>query len=449
MDACSALDTAADYPRPGRKPKIAFVAEQVVPPVCDGSSYVYKNWIDFLAETCELYGIFFTSRPYDAATADRYLAARCAAHLILPGPPSRQTWKILRAGSRMATGALFAPRWIEELGRSPIHRKIGDFIDRHAIELLLVSKLSCVPLLGERTLRESNATLVLDMHDDFVARDKADRRVLATLTAAFPALKAYPLYRNMRLRHSLSRLSEPRARAQEARLCGLFDTVCPSSPEEFAFYRSQLQTTASCELIGWPPPRRQAAERADLSAPGAAYHAGFIGGDYPFNLEGIHFFCTRVLPSIQRRRPDFKLLIAGFVAEPLKLMAPRWPGVTFSGHLTELRQFYEQVAICVVPLLSGTGVSIKTLEALDFAKPVVSTRVGARGVASGRDHPLLHIAEEPEEFAARVVALCDEAAGPAGRVAQPEFPTAGGIDAGFRRTFEDFLARRRSGSGQP
>jgi glycosyltransferase involved in cell wall biosynthesis len=168
-------------------------------------------------------------------------------------------------------------------------------------------------------------------------------------------------------------------------------------------------------------------------------HAGFIGGDYPFNLEGVIHFCTHILPLIRRRCPGFRFLVTGRVAAPLRLAAPFWPGVELCDHVADAQTFYDQIRVSVVPLLSGTGVSIKTLEALRFGKPVVSTTVGARGVATGAGQPLLDIADDPEAFAERVVARCAEPA--AASAAAPAQAEAGLAEAEFRRAFDALIGR--------
>jgi glycosyltransferase involved in cell wall biosynthesis len=401
------IDAAARHASRPPKLKIAFVADQFSPPVFDGSTFVYKNWIDFLGENYNLYAIFFSSYGGDADAAHRYLAERCEAHVILPGAPRSRSWKILRAASRLATGTVFAPRWIEELGRGAIHRVIADFIQCHDLRLFLVGKLASVPLFGEVNFRRPDACFFLDAHDDFVARERQDREALTDLFASYPDLRDYPRFRDMRLRQMLSRLALRRARAQEARLCALFDCVLSSSPGEHAFYEAALAGIVPSVHLGWPPRQEPSPLDRAASAPLAPFDVGFIGGDYPFNVAGILFFCTEILPLIRRSRPNFTVLIAGHVARPLAHLGRHWPGVEVCGYLPDAQSFYDRVRAIVVPLLSGTGVSIKTLDALDRGKPVVSTRVGARGLADCTLHPRLFIADEVEDFAAKVLALCD------------------------------------------
>lgn len=431
---------------PSGKLKIAFVADQFSPPVFDGSTYVYKNWIDFLCDRYELYAIFFDSYGGDAAAAERYLAERCAAHLILPGAPRSRWWKVLRAASRYATGAVFAPRWIEELGRATVHRTIAEFIARHDLRLFVINKLASVPLFGEANLRRRDATYFLDTHDDFVRRDSKDREVLSDLLARFPQLAAYPRFRDMQLRQRLSRLSLSRARAQEARLFALFDCLLSSSPGEDAFYSRSLEGVVPCVHIGWPSPQMRIPPKpAAGSGAGPTFDAGFIAGDYPFNVEGVLFFCSQILPLIRRHRPDFKILIAGHIAAPLSYLGCSWPGVEVCGYLPDTDAFYQRVRMIVVPLLSGTGASIKTLEALERGKPVVSTRVGARAL-DGRtgQHPRLFIADKAEEFAGKVLAVSTEDHDRGPPAAQAIAPAASPFHAAF-----EGLLRRYGRVGEP
>jgi len=443
MNDVAEIDVAARHAsRPG-KLKIAFVADQFSPPVFDGSTFVYKNWVDFLSEHYALYAIFFSYHGEGVDAAQRYLTERCEAHLILPGAPSNRLWKILRAASRFTTGTVFAPRWIEELGRAGIHRAIAEFIRGHNLRLFLVSKLGSVPLFGERNLHRTGARFLLDTHDDFVARESQDREALIDLFERFPELKGHARFRDMRLRQLLSRLVPRRARAQEARLCALFDCVLSSSPGEHAFYQAALADVVPCIHLGWPPRKGEPPVHGNADSIPASFDVGFIGGDNPFNVAAVLFFCTEVLPLVRESRPDFTVLIAGNVAHPLAHLGYHWPGVEVCGYLPDAHSFYDRVRVVVVPLLSGTGVSIKTVDALDRGKPVVSTRIGARGLADWAAHPRLFIADDAQGFAANVLALCDPTQPARGCSAcgagSPASETGSTIS--FRSAFEQLLRR--------
>ena len=90
-----------------------------------------------------------------------------------------------------------------------------------------------------------------------------------------------------------------------------------------------------------------------------------------------------------------------------------------SGTVDDVRPFVREAAVYVVPLRAGGGTRLKIFEALALEKAVVSTTVGAEGLAlvPGRE---AIVADDPDEFARAVVSLLRdprrrEALGLAGR----------------------------------
>jgi glycosyltransferase involved in cell wall biosynthesis len=387
--------------------KICFVAEQFVPPVYDGSTRVYKMWIDLLAQRYDLFVIFFKSEGGDDATASlAYLETICRAHLVLPGLPRNRLWKTTRALARLFTGELFAPRVIEELGRNAIQATIDDFVTRHPIDVFIFSKVFSIHLFGRQALERLPATVFLDLHDDFVEREAADRRVLDKLLRRFPSLRSYQPYRHTALRHRLSRFDEVQARRQESRLLRSVDCLLSSSQSECSAYRRRLGAAMPCEFLPWPIDNADDVTTRGVTPRNASpvpFDAGFLGGDNPFNLEAVLFFCAEILPLIRAKRPAFRCLIAGRVTKPLALLGLTWPGVVLEGFAPGVQSFYGRVATAVVPLLSGTGVSVKTLEALDRGVPTIATPLGARGIDVAA-HPHLTVAADPRHFAEALLA---------------------------------------------
>jgi hypothetical protein len=73
----------------------------------------------------------------------------------------------------------------------------------------------------------------------------------------------------------------------------------------------------------------------------------------------------------------------------------------------DLSDFYGRVKVCLVPLLNGTGVSLKTMEPLSYGLPVVATTKGARGLGD-RNPPNLHVADTAEGFAETTLSLLED-----------------------------------------
>jgi glycosyltransferase involved in cell wall biosynthesis len=143
------------------------------------------------------------------------------------------------------------------------------------------------------------------------------------------------------------------------------------------------------------PPQRNPA--ATLLFVGALYYAP--------NADGICYFVERVLPLVQEMAgTPVSLRVVG--ADPLRrvsLLAQN-PAVTIHPNVPTIAPFYEEADLCIVPLRAGSGTRIKILEAFSFRRPVVSTRLGAEGLAA-TDGEHLFLADEPEAMARACVLL--------------------------------------------
>src|SRR5205823_4832855 len=84
-------------------------------------------------------------------------------------------------------------------------------------------------------------------------------------------------------------------------------------------------------------------------------------------------------------------------------------GMTVTGTVDDVRPYLDEAAVYVVPLRAGSGTRMKIFEALGMAKPVVSTTVGAEGLALANGREFI-AADEPQRFADSVVALLGDEA---------------------------------------
>jgi glycosyltransferase involved in cell wall biosynthesis len=75
----------------------------------------------------------------------------------------------------------------------------------------------------------------------------------------------------------------------------------------------------------------------------------------------------------------------------------------------DVREPLGRYSVFVCPILSGSGVRVKLLEAYAAGIPVVSTRVGAEGLA-GKDGEFCALADDPGSFAEAVLALMEDPA---------------------------------------
>ena len=131
----------------------------------------------------------------------------------------------------------------------------------------------------------------------------------------------------------------------------------------------------------------------------------FVGNfRHPPNTQALDFFVEQVLPAVRRARPAAHLTVIGAHAPAGLENKLRRPGVTFLGPVEDIREPFSRHAVFVCPILSGSGVRVKLLEAFAAGIPVVSTRLGAEGLLE-HGSEFLAVADSAEEFAAAVVDL--------------------------------------------
>jgi sugar transferase (PEP-CTERM/EpsH1 system associated) len=125
--------------------------------------------------------------------------------------------------------------------------------------------------------------------------------------------------------------------------------------------------------------------------------------DYHANIDAALYFVKHTWPLIHARRPELRLMIVG--AQPAKpILALREQGITVTGTVDDVRPFYQSALTSVVPLRVGGGTRLKVLEAMAAGTPVVSTTLGAEGLAVTLGKDIL-IADTPQAMADAVVAL--------------------------------------------
>lgn len=129
--------------------------------------------------------------------------------------------------------------------------------------------------------------------------------------------------------------------------------------------------------------------------------------DYYPNEQAVLSFARQCWPLIRERVPGAEWWIVGRNPPRSVQRLARLPGVTVTGTVPDVRPYLARASVVVVPLLIGSGTRLKILEALAMRKAVVSTTLGAEGlaVASGR-HLLL--ADTPEDFVSAVVLLFED-----------------------------------------
>jgi glycosyltransferase involved in cell wall biosynthesis len=124
---------------------------------------------------------------------------------------------------------------------------------------------------------------------------------------------------------------------------------------------------------------------------------------YP-NRDAVEFFARTILPLVRAECPEVRFLVAGRNPPELFVKEVSSFGVEFTGTIPDMRPYLEAATVVVVPLRMGSGTRIKILEACAAGKPVVSTTLGAEGLAFEPEKEIV-LADEPVQLTRAVVTL--------------------------------------------
>jgi glycosyltransferase involved in cell wall biosynthesis len=130
------------------------------------------------------------------------------------------------------------------------------------------------------------------------------------------------------------------------------------------------------------------------------------------NVEGLDWFVRDVWPLVRAKRPDAVLEIGGSGlkkdASGKQIIPEQWraEGVEVIGFVEDLAKFYDGAVAFLAPILGGSGVRIKVLEAFRAGLPLVTTDAGALGLPIEHGREAL-IGNDATSYADCVVRICE------------------------------------------
>ncbi len=130
----------------------------------------------------------------------------------------------------------------------------------------------------------------------------------------------------------------------------------------------------------------------------------FLGSfRHPPNRAALDWFLEKVLPLVRAECPAARLVVVGSEMPGVHSL-PQSDAIDLRGRVDDAREPLGRYSLFVCPVLSGSGVRVKLLEAFAAGIPAVSTTLGAEGLTR-TDGELCALADDPAAFAGKIVEL--------------------------------------------
>jgi glycosyltransferase involved in cell wall biosynthesis len=124
--------------------------------------------------------------------------------------------------------------------------------------------------------------------------------------------------------------------------------------------------------------------------------------NYPPNIVAARFLARRVFPRVRAVQPNAHLVIVGRDPDPDVVALAALDGVEVTGEVSDIRPWLRGSRVFVCPMLSGTGIKNKLLEAMASELPCVATPLALQGLAVRRGVQVL-VGESEDELAGHIV----------------------------------------------
>lgn len=236
---------------------------------------------------------------------------------------------------------------------------------QNSYDYIIISYVHSAGLVSDRSLT-GGARLIIDTHDFLTAQFKNKRNF--NLGATF---------------------------ADEINRLNTFDEIWAISPEEEYVFNQFCKP-----LVRYIPMMMDAPPENLKPASDRKYDLIYVGNDNEHNILSIKWFFKEVYPLLPS---TLRILMIGKITNHIGDDYPV-EKILFAESLIP---YYADSKIALCPMLQGTGVKIKVVEALAFALPVVCTSRGVDGLPHTQNNGCL-VSDNAGQFAQNIKTLLSD-----------------------------------------
>jgi mannosyl transferase len=247
------------------------------------------------------------------------------------------------------------PRQALVTDSAEVRKQLMEYIRETRVTTILLESPFVAPLLDFPQLRKWNVKIVVVLHNI--------EHLYFQETTTWPA--------------PLRSMEYERIKRYELQILRQADLGISISPWDAQYFKEQL---GAPNVVYLPSvlPRKDTRWHSQNSN-----YILFTGGlSFPPNYEGIVWFLEEVFSRYRERFPKMELWITGKRSDAAERLARTYDHVHLTGFLTdpELRKVECGCRFIIVPILKGSGVKVKLLDAMAIGAPVVTTLHGRQGI---------------------------------------------------------------------
>lgn len=255
-------------------------------------------------------------------------------------------------------------------------QRIQFLIDKHKPSVVFFDMVRLAPYVAEI---KTDAKIVLDLDDLLSLRYKrqlesseAKANILGKLGESSSLLRQ--LTNNSLIRKGVLTLESRRVAAAESFFGELSDIVVFVSSKEASLYNSGARKRNAINApmgVDFDYFSRQVPfERRENTI-------SFFGDlKTAANQDTLYWIVDNILPKLN----GVELLVVGDCPESLRLQLKNNKEIIFTGRVDDVRPFIRATTVFVAPIVYGTGIKTKILEAMAIGVPVVTNSVGIEGL---------------------------------------------------------------------
>jgi len=199
------------------------------------------------------------------------------------------------------------------------------------------------------------------------------------------------------LRTEVKRISK-----RESEIVNTFNAVTLTSPKESEELRSIIP---NANIVSIPPAFHNKRFVKQFKNNNQLLFIGNLL--YSQNLASFEYIVETILPVLDTSDFEYTFSVAGCYDNQAQKIANRNENVKLLGYAKSLRRLMQESSLLVAPIVFGTGIKVKIIDALSCGLPVVTNSYGIEGIP-GHNNVDYIVEDDPVKIAGSIIRICSD-----------------------------------------